>query len=104
MKVVLILAVSCIGFTLSFAQDDNMATWKLNEAKSKLSSRAPKNTTVIYEAAGDNVKVTVDGSTLMVSRSITNGLASLTAKTIPSSATQMKSRDHIQRLTTIRWA
>lgn len=61
MKVVLILAVSCIGFTLSFAQDDNMATWKLNEAKSKLSSRAPKNTTVIYEAAGDNVKVTVDG-------------------------------------------
>ena len=61
MKVVLILAVFCIGFTLSFAQDANMATWKLNEAKSKLSSRAPKNTTVIYEAAGDNVKVTVDG-------------------------------------------
>ena len=82
MKVVLILAVFCIGFTLSFAQDANMATWKLNEAKSKLSSRAPKNTTVVYEAAGDNVKVTVDGSTLMVSRSITNGLASLTAKTI----------------------
>jgi hypothetical protein len=61
MKVVLMLAVSCIGFTLSFAQDGNMATWKLNEAKSKLSPRAPKNTTVIYEAAGDNVKVTVDG-------------------------------------------
>jgi hypothetical protein len=38
-----------------------MGTWKLNEAKSKLSPGSPKNTTVVYEAAGDNVKVTVDG-------------------------------------------
>jgi hypothetical protein len=30
-------------------------------SKSKLSPTAPKNTTVAYEAAGDNVKVTVDG-------------------------------------------
>jgi hypothetical protein len=34
-----------------------MGTWKLNEAKSKLSSGAPKNSTVVYEAAGENVKV-----------------------------------------------
>jgi hypothetical protein len=38
-----------------------MGTWKLNEAKSKFSPGAPKNTTVVYEAAGDSVKVTVDG-------------------------------------------
>jgi hypothetical protein len=38
-----------------------MGTWKLNEAKSKLSPGSPKNTTVVYEAVGDNVKVTVDG-------------------------------------------
>jgi hypothetical protein len=38
-----------------------MGTWKLNEAKSKIPPMAPKNTTVVYEAAGDNVKVTVDG-------------------------------------------
>jgi len=38
-----------------------MGTWKLNEAKSKPSPGAPKNTMVVYEAAGDNVKVTVDG-------------------------------------------
>ncbi len=39
-----------------------MGTWKLNEAKSKLAPGAPKNNTVVYVAAGDNVKVTVDGT------------------------------------------
>ena len=54
--------VLCIaGLTLCFAENPHMGTWKLNEAKSKLSPGLPKNTTVVYEAAGDNVKVTVDG-------------------------------------------
>jgi hypothetical protein len=39
-----------------------MGTWKLNEAKSKLAPGAPKNHTVVYEAAGDSTKVTVDGT------------------------------------------
>ncbi len=39
-----------------------MGTWKLNEAKSKFAPGAAKNNTVVYEAAGDNVKVTVDGT------------------------------------------
>ena len=43
------------------ADDPNMGTWKLNEAKSKFSPGAAKNTSVVYEAAGDSVKVTVDG-------------------------------------------
>jgi hypothetical protein len=38
-----------------------MGTWKLNEAKSKLGEGAAKNNTVVYEAAGDNVKCTIDG-------------------------------------------
>jgi hypothetical protein len=38
-----------------------MGTWKLNEAKSKIGAGSPKLTTVVYEAAGDSVKVTVDG-------------------------------------------
>jgi hypothetical protein len=38
-----------------------MGTWKLNEAKSKLVAGATKNNTVVYEAAGDGVKVTIDG-------------------------------------------
>jgi len=43
------------------AEDVNMGTWKLDDAKSKIAAGAPKNTTVVYEAAADSVKVTVDG-------------------------------------------
>lgn len=49
------------------AADANMGSWKLNEAKSKLGPPSAnvggvaKNNTVVYEAAGDNVKITVDG-------------------------------------------
>jgi hypothetical protein len=38
-----------------------MGTWKLNEAKSKISHGAPKNTMVVYEAAGENVRIVIDG-------------------------------------------
>jgi hypothetical protein len=44
------------------AEDVNMGTWKLNLAKSKISAGFPRNTTVVYEATGDSVKVTVDGT------------------------------------------
>src|SRR5207249_926395 len=47
--------------TMSFAGDPTVGTWKLNEAKSNLAARTPKNSTVVYEATGDKVKVTVDG-------------------------------------------
>jgi hypothetical protein len=51
-----------LGAAVAFAADDpNMGTWKLNEAKSKLAAGGPKNTSVVYEAAGDKIKVTVDG-------------------------------------------
>ena len=56
------LAVLFIGAAVCFAADANMGTWKLNEAKSKLVAGATKNMTVVYEAAGDMVKVTVDGT------------------------------------------
>ncbi len=48
------------ALTLCFASPQ-MGTWKLNEAKSKFGAGAARNHTVTYEAAGDNVKVTVDG-------------------------------------------
>ena len=44
-----------------FAADVNTGTWKLNEAKSKVSAGAPKNTMVVIAVAGDSMKVTVDG-------------------------------------------
>jgi hypothetical protein len=59
--IVLTLVTCFVGLTLCFAEDAFTGTWKLNEAKSKMAPNAPKNSTVVYEAAGDNVKVTVDG-------------------------------------------
>ena len=61
-KILLSLAVVLGAVAVCLAAENvNMGTWKLNEAKSKLSHGAVKNTTVVYEAAGDSVKVTVDG-------------------------------------------
>jgi hypothetical protein len=60
-KLLLTLALCLTGIAVSFADNPNMGTWKLNEAKSKFPPGSPKNTTVVYEAAGDSVKVTTDG-------------------------------------------
>jgi hypothetical protein len=57
----LALALCFFGAAACFA-DPQMGTWKLNEAKSKFAPGVPKNNTVVYEAAGDNVKITVDGT------------------------------------------
>lgn len=59
---VLTLALCLLGVAVCVAADAFMGTWKLNEAKSKLSPGVPKNTTVVYEAAGDSVKITVEGT------------------------------------------
>src|SRR6266850_3955385 len=59
--ILLTLAALFVGVTVCLADNPQMGTWKLNEAKSKISPGATKNTTVVYEAAGDSVKVTVDG-------------------------------------------
>ncbi len=60
--IVLTLALYFVAAAVCFASDLQMGTWKLNEAKSKLAPGVSKNSTVVYEAAGDNVKVTVDGT------------------------------------------
>ena len=59
--ILLTLAALFVGVTVCLADNPHMGTWKLNEAKSKFSPGAAKNNTVVYEAAGDSVKVTVDG-------------------------------------------
>jgi hypothetical protein len=48
-------------FMVSFAADVNIGTWKLNDAKSKLSPGARRDTSVVIAAAGDRLKVTVEG-------------------------------------------
>ena len=61
-RTILFTAILFLLAAMAFAADNsNMGTWKLNEAKSKIPAGAPKNSTVVYEAAGDSIKVTVDG-------------------------------------------
>jgi len=60
--ILLTLAALFAAVVVCFAAEDvNMGTWKLNETKSKISPGTAKNTTVVYAAAGDSVKITVDG-------------------------------------------
>jgi len=63
-KIALMLLGVLAAFAVCFAADDpQMGTWKLNEAKSHFPPGAAKNATVVYEMSGENVKVTVDGVT-----------------------------------------
>ena len=59
---VLTLVLCFVGVAVCFAADAFLGTWKLNEAKSSIPSMAPKNSTVVYQATGDNLKVSVDGT------------------------------------------
>jgi hypothetical protein len=61
-SVVVSLVTCFVALTWCFGQDAMMGTWKLNEAKSKLGAGSPKNNTLVIEAAGENVKITMDGA------------------------------------------
>ena len=57
-RTVLLTLVLCfLAGAACFASDIQMGTWKLYEAKSKIATGSPKNSTVVYEAAGDSIKV-----------------------------------------------
>jgi hypothetical protein len=58
--IVLTISLVFVSVAMGFQNDPNIGTWKLNEAKSKFAGKA-RNHTVVYEAAGDQTKVTVDG-------------------------------------------
>jgi hypothetical protein len=61
-RTIFVLVALCLGAVAVYAASDvNIGTWKLNEGKSKIPPMAPKNNTVTYTAAGDGVKVTIDG-------------------------------------------
>ena len=61
-KAVFAALVMCLAAAaVCFADDAFTGTWKLNEAKSKMTAGMNKNTTVTYEASGDSVKITLDG-------------------------------------------
>jgi hypothetical protein len=60
--IVFTIALGLIASTAAFAVTPHIGTWKLNEAKSKFAAGATKNHTVVYEAAGSDIKVIVDGT------------------------------------------
>ena len=51
-------AMVAVGFA---GTDNNVGSWKLNEAKSKIPAGTAKNSTVVYTAAGSDYKCVVDG-------------------------------------------
>ncbi len=57
----LALAFCLSVVAVSFADNPNIGTWKLNESKSKIPAGASKNTTVTYTADGDNLKAVLEG-------------------------------------------
>jgi len=59
---ILSLVVLCLSTVVCYADNPHMGAWKLNEAKSKLNPGGSKNTMVTYEAAGEMIKATVDGT------------------------------------------
>lgn len=62
-KIALTLGLCLAAVAVCYASDPNMGSWTLNEAKSKFPAGATKNTSVVYTAMGDQVKVTTDGTT-----------------------------------------
>jgi hypothetical protein len=61
--IALTLMLCLLGLSAAFAAENaNIGTWKLNEAKSKIPAGVGKNTTVVYSAAAsDMFNVTTDG-------------------------------------------
>lgn len=63
-KSLLLMAVVCLAAAATaFAADDPMmGSWKLNEAKSKITAGSPKNSLVVYTMDGGNIKCAIDGT------------------------------------------
>lgn len=61
-KIALTMVLCLFAVAVCYA-NPNMGTWKLNEAKSKFPAGVMKNNTVVYAAAGKQIKVATDGTT-----------------------------------------
>ncbi len=60
-SIVMTFVLCLLALTIATAQNPDMGTWKLNEAKSTIPAGMGKNTTVVYSAAGSDIKITTDG-------------------------------------------
>jgi hypothetical protein len=57
-----VLLLCAAGMAYAAGNEAFLGTWKLNEAKSKVEAGTNKNSTVVYTADGDNIKVAIDGT------------------------------------------
>ena len=61
-RITLLLLAVCVLAAAAFAADNpNVGSWKLNEAKSKIPAGAMKNNSVVYTMEGDSLKCVVEG-------------------------------------------
>jgi hypothetical protein len=61
-RTMVLIAAFCMSVVAaSFAADNNLGTWKLNESKSKIPAGVAKNTMVVYTAEGGSYKCVMDG-------------------------------------------
>ena len=61
-KSIALTAAVCVAGVLMCYASSEMGSWKLNQGKSKFPPGVRKNTSVVYSASGDQIKVTTDGS------------------------------------------
>jgi len=98
----LILAFCFLGGALCFAADPQMGTWKLNEAKSKITPGTAKFTTVSFKSMLGQVK-TRTGSTRTANPSTSSGRANLMGKIIRLPATQAATPERIEKWMIAHW-
>ncbi len=62
-RTLLVTVALCFsGAAFCGAQDPNIGTWKINEAKSQMPAGGTKITTTVFAAEGDNMKITQEAT------------------------------------------
>ena len=100
----LILAFCFLGGAACFAADPQMGTWKLNEAKSKITPGTARFTNVTFKDMLGNIKVTGDGTDAKGKPSHVEWSGKFDGKIIPSLAIRPQTRDRLKKSMTARWS
>jgi len=99
----LILSFLFFGLAMCLAAHPQMGTWKLNQAKSKITPGTAKFTTVTFKTTLGNIKATGTASPRTVNRFTSSGRASSTAKIIRSQATRTEILASIEKWMIEHW-
>lgn len=100
----LTLAFCFLGGALCFAADPQMGTWKLNEAKSKITPGTAKFTTVTFKDMSGNIKVTGDGTDAKGKPSHVEWSGKFDGKNYPITGDSTQTRGRTKKSMTARWS